>query len=183
VTNKGLQLPVVQSEEAPEADPLLPRTYKVGELAKATGKTVRALHLYEERKLLEPLERSPGGFRLYGDNAVKRVRWISKMQEMGYSLTDLQRIAAQWDANRSAPETMARVEASLRQKLKEAREQIQRLQALAGELEASLEYLQTCPSCNSTTDLEGCRSCGMHPDGTTTPELIVGFQLTETRTD
>ncbi len=38
---------------------------KVGELAKRTGKTVRAVHLYEELGLLDPAVRSKGGFRLY----------------------------------------------------------------------------------------------------------------------
>lgn len=163
--------------------PLLPRTYKVGELARVTGKTVRALHLYEERGLLEPLERSRGGYRLYGDDAVKRVGWIAKMQEMGYSLSDLQAIAAQWESSRSAPATMARVEATLREKLVETREQIRRMEALAAELEASLEYLQTCPRCASTTHLDGCRSCELRASGEPTPDLIAGFQLNDTRTE
>ena len=45
---------------------LLTRTLKVGELARRTGKTVRAIHLYEELGLLTPAIRSgwtwqPGG--------------------------------------------------------------------------------------------------------------------------
>ena len=183
MAGKGVQLPMVQQAASELEEGLLAPTYKVGELAKATGKTVRALHLYEERGLLEPLERSRGGYRLYGQHAVKRVRWISKMQEMGYSLSDLQAIAAQWEASRSAPATMARVERALQGKLEETREQIARLQALASELEASLEYLQTCPTCDASTDLHGCRVCGMHPKGQRAPDLIAGFQLTESRTD
>ena len=46
---------------------------KVGELAKKTGKTVRAVHLYEELGLLAPAVRSKGGFRLYHGKAVKRI--------------------------------------------------------------------------------------------------------------
>lgn len=183
MNSKGLQLPVVQSEARETAGPLLPRTYKVGELAKATGKTVRALHLYEERGLLEPVERSRGGYRLYGNDAVTRVNWITKMQDMGCSLSDLQAIVAQWDSQRSAPAVMARVETTLREKLVETRAHIARMEALAAELEASLEYLQTCPSCESTMNLDGCRSCEMHPVDQPAPDLIAGFQLTETRTE
>ena len=43
---------------------------KIGELAKLSGKSVRALHLYEELGLLTPAERSKGGFRLYGTETV-----------------------------------------------------------------------------------------------------------------
>ena len=45
---------------------------KVGELAKRAGKTVRAVHLYEELGLLAPAVRSKGGFRLYHGRAVTR---------------------------------------------------------------------------------------------------------------
>lgn len=183
MNSKGLQLPVVRSEVRENTGTLLRRTYKVGELARKTGKTVRALHLYEERGLLDPVERSRGGYRLYGDDAVTRVNWIGKMQEMGCSLSDLQAIAAQWSRKRSAPAVMARIEATLREKLAETRAQIARMQTLEAELEASLEYLQTCPSCDSAMSLDGCRACEMHPEDQPAPDLIAGFQLTEMGTD
>ena len=63
---------------------------RVGELAKAVGKTVRAMHLYEELGLLEPASRSEGGFRLYGPDAVDRINWIVKLQAIGFTLADIQ---------------------------------------------------------------------------------------------
>lgn len=155
------------------------RTFKVGELAKLTGKTVRALHLYEERGLLEPHERSPGGYRLYGEDAVRRVNWIAKMQEMGYSLGDLQAITREWAQGTSAPEVMARVEATLRDRLAETRAQIERLRTLERELVSSLGYLETCPSCHPQRVAQECQSCDMHADGETAPDLVAGFALRE----
>lgn len=38
---------------------------KVGELAKQTGLTVRALHHYDDIGLLQPSARSDAGYRLY----------------------------------------------------------------------------------------------------------------------
>ena len=43
---------------------------RVGDLARQTGKTVRAIHLYDEMGLLKPNTRSNGGFRLYEASAV-----------------------------------------------------------------------------------------------------------------
>jgi MerR family copper efflux transcriptional regulator len=63
---------------------------KIGELARKTGKTPRALHLYEEMGLLQPPERTEGGFRLYGPDEVARVYWIAKLQDMGFSLPQIQ---------------------------------------------------------------------------------------------
>ena len=59
------------------------RLLQVGELAKAAGKTVRAIHHYEEIGLLKPDARSKGRFRLYDPSAVTRVRWISKLHDLG----------------------------------------------------------------------------------------------------
>jgi DNA-binding transcriptional MerR regulator len=41
------------------------RHWKVGELARATGLTVRTLHYFDETGLLRPVARSAAGHRLY----------------------------------------------------------------------------------------------------------------------
>src|SRR5271165_3706125 len=53
---------------------------QIGDLARETGKTVRAIHLYEELGLLTPAARSKGRFRLYGAEALTRIRWIGQLQ-------------------------------------------------------------------------------------------------------
>src|SRR5262245_25406992 len=40
---------------------------QVGDLAKLSGKTVRAIHLYEDLGLLRPIDRSKGRFRLFNE--------------------------------------------------------------------------------------------------------------------
>src|SRR2546425_10905098 len=76
---------------------------KVGDLAKQTGKSVRALRLYEELDLLHPVARSNGGFRLYDDSALTRIRWIELLQEAGLSLHQIQDLLKAWRGGRSAP--------------------------------------------------------------------------------
>jgi len=154
---------------------LLVRTLRVGELARLSGKTVRALHLYEERGLLVPIERSKGGYRLYAQDALTRVRWIAKLQDMGFSLNDIQSMLRQWEQSGSAPDAMLRVGDLLKDKLQETREQIARLQALEDELRTSLEYLETCPSCSPKQDLTACTSCELHEQGEAAPDLVAGF--------
>ena len=76
---------------------------RVGELAKAVGKTVRAMHLYEELGLLEPRARSEGGFRMYGPEAVDRIHWIVKLQAIGFTLAEIQGFVRDFQSARSAP--------------------------------------------------------------------------------
>lgn len=173
------QLPILTSDPPPSP----PATLRVGELAKLSGKTVRALHLYEERGLLEPAQRSSGGYRLYGEDAVTRVRWIAKMQDVGYSLSALQKMMRELDSRASAPDAMARIDTMLRQRLETTRAQIERLRSLEGELQASLEYLQTCPSCHPQVDLEECPACERHEAGVTAPELVAGFHVQDSSRD
>ncbi|MCC3764067.1 MerR family transcriptional regulator [Glycomyces sp. TRM65418] len=55
---------------------------RIGELAAATGASVRALRYYEEQGLLES-ERSASGQRRYGPEAVEQVQWIRQLLAAG----------------------------------------------------------------------------------------------------
>ncbi|MBY8851649.1 MerR family transcriptional regulator, partial [Saccharothrix sp. MB29] len=61
---------------------------RIGELARRTGVSTRALRFYEEQGLLEP-ERTPNGYRHYGEGAVARVRGIRYLLDHGLTLDDV----------------------------------------------------------------------------------------------
>lgn len=149
---------------------------QVGDLARESGKTVRAIHLYEELGLLTPAARSPGRYRLYGDEALVRIRWIARLQEMGFSLSDIQTIVLEWERLESAPGAMKRMREVYVRKLEETREQKRRLEALEHELVASLQYLDTCDVCDPNRLLSACECCDLHDQGTHVPELVLGFR-------
>lgn len=64
-------------------------TFKVGELATATGLTVRTLHHYDAIGLLTPSERTAAGYRLYGADDVERLYRICLLRRLGLSLTEI----------------------------------------------------------------------------------------------
>jgi len=148
---------------------------QIGDLARLAGKTVRALHLYEELGLLRPAGRSKGRFRLYAPDALVRIRWIGKMQDLGFSLSDIQGIVREWEELGSAPRAMVRMREAYRRKLDETRDQIRKLAALAHEVEASLHYLDTCEVCDPDRLLSACSRCELHDCGERPPELVAGF--------
>jgi len=170
------ELPPKRAEHDSSGRPRTSLTLRVGDLAKRTGKTVRALHLYEEHGLLAPAERSAGGYRLYNRSSELRVRWIDKLQQMGFSLTDIKQIVRDVERSKSAPHAMQRVQDLFREKLDETREQLRRLSALETELTASLAYLVTCDSCDSEELLGACTSCARHDCEHKTPDLVAGFR-------
>jgi len=157
---------------------LLEKPLRVGELAKRSGKTVRALHLYEELGLLKPVHRSKGGFRLYAPSAVNRVEWIGKLQEAGFSLHDLQDLLHGVNEQSGvASMAMERVRQVFADRLRETREQIVRLTQLERDLDASLAYLEGCRSCEPEAhQIQECPSCNHngHEEGAQ-PILVAGI--------
>ena len=63
---------------------------KIGELAKRTGLSVRALHHYDAIGLLSPLARTQSGSRRYGPQELVRLHRIQALKQLGYSLADIQ---------------------------------------------------------------------------------------------
>ncbi|GGX09204.1 MerR family transcriptional regulator [Streptomyces noursei] len=61
---------------------------RIGELARITGVTTRALRYYEEQGLLRP-ERSTNGYRSYGESAVRVVANIRLLLAAGLTTDDL----------------------------------------------------------------------------------------------
>jgi DNA-binding transcriptional MerR regulator len=149
---------------------------KVGELAKRTGKTVRAIHLYEELGLLEPAVRSKGGFRLYSGRAVKRIDWIQKLQDLGFSLTEIKAFLRDWEQSDTAPNAMARVREIFSDKLRETQQTVTRLQRLVTDLTETLAYMDSCRSCEPTHAQTECGTCGIHGHEGRAPLLVEGIQ-------
>jgi len=151
---------------------------QVGDLAKQAGKTVRAIHLYEEIGILRPHARSKGRYRLFSPDAVMRVRWIGKLQDLGLSLSTIQSVVREWEGSPSAPGAMAKMRDVYRQKLASTRRQIEHLEALEAELADSLKYLETCDTCDPARLFAACNCCDLHEHDELAPELVAGFRAT-----
>ena len=63
-----------------------------GDLARATGSTVRTIRFYEEEGLLKPAVVSDGGHRRYTEDDLDRLRLISDLRELGLSLCEIRSI-------------------------------------------------------------------------------------------
>src|SRR3954453_21544276 len=154
----------------------------VGDLAKAVGKTVRAIHLYEELGLVRAHERSKGRYRLFAQDALVRVRWIIKLQSLGLSLSDIQALVRGQNDAASAKFAAIRLQEVYLAKLVETRSKLAELKALESELEASLEFLSTCHSVcesevSSSKGVHSCTSCSHHAENPNPPELVAGSRV------
>jgi DNA-binding transcriptional MerR regulator len=68
--------------------------WSVGELANATGVSVRTLHHYDEIGLLTPTERTGAGHRRYGDDDLRRLYRIVALRGLGLGLAEIAGVLA-----------------------------------------------------------------------------------------
>src|SRR5438094_942257 len=61
----------------------------IGHLAKETGVNLETVRYYERRGLLPKPPRSASGYRLFPAEAARRLRFIRRAQELGFSLREI----------------------------------------------------------------------------------------------
>jgi len=114
--------------------------WKVGELARATGLTVRTLHHYDRIGLLRPSARSSAGYRLYGARDVARLQQIRSLRQLGLTLDQIRELL---DGRGGSGATHLRVIelhlARLREQIREQQRLCERLERIAERLRAAEE--------------------------------------------
>lgn len=83
---------------------------QIGEVADRTGLSLRTVRHYEDVGLLSPAERSPGGFRLYTDATVERLRVVKQMKPLEFTLEQMQELLDAMDELTSGPSPTRRRE-------------------------------------------------------------------------
>jgi DNA-binding transcriptional MerR regulator len=128
-----------------------PAVWKVGELARETGLSVRTLHYYDEIGLLSPSQHTASGHRLYGGADLARLQQIKSLRQLGFALEQIR------DCLNGPDFSPLRLVES---HLAHLREQVARQQWLCGKLEAlathfraaeevsAAEFLQTIEAMN-----------------------------------
>lgn len=64
----------------------------IGKLGTMTGVTADTLRFYEREGLITPTTKSAGGYRLYDDDAVVRLRFIKQARDCGFTLNEIQQL-------------------------------------------------------------------------------------------
>jgi len=65
---------------------------RIGELAELSHVSIDAIRYYERRGLLPRAARTAGGYRVFTQDAIERIRFIKQAQEMGFSLDEIKQL-------------------------------------------------------------------------------------------
>ena len=108
---------------------------QIGELSRRTALSIDAIRFYERRRLLPPASRSAGRFRLYRAEDIDQLRFVQRMQRLGFSLKEIRELTG---IRADEPHACAAARQFLKTKLPEVTGKIRELQQLRSELEIDL---------------------------------------------
>ncbi|NVJ99178.1 MAG: heavy metal-responsive transcriptional regulator [Alphaproteobacteria bacterium] len=112
----------------------------IGKLARSAGVGAETIRYYERSGFLPPADRLPSGYRVYGSDAAKRVRFIREGQALGFTLNEIKELFSLTDD----PEAdCASVNARAKAKLGEIEAKIEQLEKMKKSLERLSGY---CPA-------------------------------------
>ena len=109
----------------------------IGGLAKQAGVAIDTVRYYERNGLLAPAGRLASGYRRYGAEELKRLRFIRRAKVLGFTLDDIRSLLAL-----SAERDVARVRAAAQRKLGDIELRITELERIRSGLRTLID---ACP--------------------------------------
>ncbi len=122
-------------------------TITIGQVASGAGVNVQTVRYYERRGLLPKAPRTPGGYRTYDPEAVARLRFIKRAQDLGFSLeeiTELLGLRVEHGAACAAVEARAKDKIAMVEK---KIDELQRIKAVLYELSRACDLREPTSDC------------------------------------
>ncbi len=83
----GASAAVPRGARAPDGE-----VWPIGRLARLAGVSTRTIRYYEEIGLLRTARRYAGGRRVFGADALERLRFIARLKRLGFSLEEIRHL-------------------------------------------------------------------------------------------
>ena len=127
---------------------------RIGEVAARAAVKVQTLRYYEQVGLLPEPTRSASGYRAYDIHAVRRVRFIKRAQELGFTLAEIANLLAfRDDAGRSCAQVEARATATV-DRITEKIHDLERMRVALSRYVAACQTREPVSECPLLTALE-----------------------------
>jgi MerR family copper efflux transcriptional regulator len=132
----------------------------IGQVAKRTGMTVETIRFYEKQGLLGKPQRSASGYRQYPESEVKRIRFIQRAKDVGFTLKDIKELLLL----RTQPDvSCADIQNKATAKIEDIEQKITDLQRMKNALAQLADQctgegaLSECPILDALEDNEGVK--------------------------
>lgn len=135
LSTEGLKALVDDAHGTPDRE-----VFRIGDLAKEFGVTLRALRFYEDRGLLEP--KRSGSTRLYSLEDRQRLKLILLSKRVGFSLVEIQEILSVHDSEHVTKDSFANILIKFKGQVSVLNEQKQETDRALLELSDTIAYLE-----------------------------------------
>jgi DNA-binding transcriptional MerR regulator len=132
---------------------------RIGDLAKSAGTTLRTVRYYEQLGLIAPSGRTKGGFRLYTEEELRKLRLIKNLQLLAIPLAQVKEFFDQRHCGRVAADIAPGIRSVLQQQLEEMESRIAHCRAMQESVRETLEILERCCECSLEPGPEVCARC------------------------
>ena len=156
---------------------------KIGEAARESGLTTRAIRYYEELGLVNTSGKSRGGFRLYSEKDLQDLRNIKLLQAAGFSLKEIKDAFEIRKNSATAAEAIARQRDLIERRRREIDRRLGELEKVKAELNEALWALEACHACHDTPDKDRCKGCDAFSDRVVNPFRLSDIPRETRKTD
>jgi len=119
----------------------------IGKIAERAGVGVETVRFYERKGLIERPRRRSSGFRQYRPDAVRRIRFIKRAQEVGFTLNEINELL---DLRLEPGSTCGDVKQRAQQKVEEIDQKLRGLRRMKRSLNEMIR------ACDGNADVNGC---------------------------
>ncbi len=116
--------------------------WAIAEVCERTGLSPRTVRYYEEIGLLPDVRRREGGRRVYGDDQLERLGFISRLKSLGLSLAEIRELNAVYAIGGSTEAMLARLQDLLAAHIEDVDRRLHQLGDLRGELVRYREHVE-----------------------------------------
>lgn len=128
---------------------------RIGEIARRTGASQKAIRLYESLGLLGRVQRN-GAYRAYSEGNYRQVQMIRSAQSLGFSLSELKSVLHPKQGDPGWRVLLQQLDLKRRSMLRE----IERLQQLETHVAKIIEGIESCASEHPHIDFAQCNPLG-----------------------
>ncbi|NEC20310.1 MerR family transcriptional regulator, partial [Streptomyces parvus] len=116
---------------------------RISQLAERSGVPATTLRFYESAGLLSA-DRTPAGYRMYGEDAVDRLAFIGAAKHLGLALEEIGELVGVWEAG-ACRDVKADLRPRISARLAEAESRAAELAAFTASLRGALAHLDALP--------------------------------------
>ena len=135
------------------------RFMRIGDLARKAGTTMRTIRYYEQLGLIAPVARTRGGFRLYEEDELYKLRLLKNLKLVETPLSQVKAFFDQRGRGRVASDFAAGLSGLLEQQLREVEQRIAQFRTMEASLRETIEILRCCAQCSLEPGPEVCPRC------------------------